>query len=89
MWFAIAEECAEEGVGVSLFLAPNKYMDVGSVSVVSTLTGGEIYWHPKFLRDRDGPVVFSQLARSVSRMQGFNCMVRVRSSDGKVFYFRA
>ena len=84
----MGEECAEEGVGVSLFLAPNKYMDVGSVSVVSTLTGGEIFWHPKFLRERDGPVILGQLARLTSRMQGFNCMVRVRCSNGKCFNFR-
>ncbi len=82
-WMTIGEECAEEGVGVSMFLAPNKFMDVGSASVVSTLTGGELFWHPKFLRERDEHIVRAQLARLVSRKQGFNCMARVRCSNGR------
>ena len=87
-WTTIAEECAEEGVGVSMFLAPSKYMDVGSVAVVATLTGGELFWHPRFVPERDGPILQAQLARLVSRMQGFNCMVRVRCSSGR-FSFSA
>lgn len=85
-WMTIGEECAEEGVGVSMFLAPRKFMDVGSVSVVSTLTGGELFWHPKFLRERDEPIVCAQLARLVSRNQGYNCMVRVRCSNGRYMH---
>jgi hypothetical protein len=86
-WISIAEECAEEGVGVSMFLAPNKYMDTGSVAVVANLTGGEIFWHPRFVADRDAALVQAQLARLVGRMQGFNCMVRVRCSQGKPPFF--
>ena len=82
-WISIAEECAEEGVGVSMFLAPNKYMDTGSVAIVANLTGGEIFWHPRFVANRDATLVQGQLARLVGRMQGFNCMVRVRCSQGK------
>ena len=86
-WITIGEQCAEEGVGISMFLAPNKFMDVGSVGVVSTLTGGELFWHPKFLKARDGAVFRGQLTRLVSKMQGFNCMVRVRCSHGKFLCF--
>ena len=82
-WISIAEECAEEGVGVSMFLAPNKYMDTGSVAIVANLTGGEIFWHPRFVANRDAALVQAQLARLVGRMQGFNCMVRVRCSQGR------
>lgn len=81
-WISIAEECAEEGVGVSMFLAPNKYMDTGSVAVVANLTGGEIFWHPRFVAHRDAEMVQAQLARLVGRMQGFNCTTRVRCSQG-------
>lgn len=30
-WTTIAEECAEEGVGITVFLAPSKFVDVGSI----------------------------------------------------------
>ncbi|KAF8183126.1 sec24-related protein [Pholiota molesta] len=81
-WISIGEECAEEGVAVSLFLAPNKFMDTGSVCVVPNQTGGDVFWHPRFLPARDAPVVQGQLGRLVSRMQGYNCTARVRCSNG-------
>ncbi|KAF8960368.1 sec24-related protein [Flammula alnicola] len=81
-WISIGEECADEGVGVSMFLAPSKYMDTGSVCVVSNLTGGEVFWHPRFVLERDAAIVRGQLSRLVGRMQGYNCMVRIRCSHG-------
>ena len=30
-WVDLGEECAEEGIGVSLFLAPMKHVDVGTI----------------------------------------------------------
>lgn len=81
-WISIAEECAEHGIGVSMFLAPGKYMDTGSVCVVATRTGGEVFWHPRFVPARDGPIVRDQLRRLVTRGQGYNCMARVRTSHG-------
>ncbi|KAH9478696.1 Protein transport protein Sec24D [Psilocybe cubensis] len=81
-WISIAEECAEHGVAVSMVLAPSKYMDTGSVCIVATRTGGDVFWHPRFVPERDGPVVQGQLRRLVSRGQGYNCMARVRTSYG-------
>lgn len=31
-WKNIADECADEGIGVSMFLAPSSFMDIASIS---------------------------------------------------------
>lgn len=33
IWSTIGEECVDEGVGVHMFLAPNKFMDIGSIGM--------------------------------------------------------
>ncbi|PPQ66006.1 hypothetical protein CVT24_011950 [Panaeolus cyanescens] len=81
-WLAIADECVEAGITVSLFLAPEKYMDVGSVSVVSKQTGGGMFWFPRFVPGRDSAVMKAQISRVVGRMQGYDCDLIVRCSNG-------
>ena len=33
IWSTIGEECADEGVGVHMFLAPTKFVDIGSIGM--------------------------------------------------------
>ncbi|KAJ3550127.1 hypothetical protein NMY22_g625 [Coprinellus aureogranulatus] len=82
IWLDIAEECVDDGVGVTLFLAPSAYIDVGSIGALASVTGGEIFFHPRYEPARDAAVLDSQIHRVVTRYQGFNSALRVRASNG-------
>jgi protein transport protein SEC24 len=82
LWLDIAEECVDDGVGVTLFLTPSAYIDIGSVGALASVTGGEIFFHPRYDPARDAVVLDSQIQRVTTRYQGFNCALRVRASNG-------
>jgi len=101
-WNNLGEACADAGVGVTMFMAPAKFLDIASIGmrlnfrgsvflnpassgVVSSLSGGDIFYHWDFKPLRDGPILESQLRRIVTRKTGYNCTLRVRASSGWVF----
>lgn len=72
-----------DGVAVSMFLAPSKYMATGTVCAVPNQTGGEVLWHPRFSPPRDAGVVQGLLRLLVSRMRvQLHRTTRVRCSSG-------
>jgi len=82
-WVNVGEQCAEEGIGVNMFLACKNFVDIGSIGFVASITGGDIFFHPRFEASRDGVVLYSQMQRLFTRMTAYNCTMRVRCSNGR------
>ncbi|KAK0400261.1 hypothetical protein QR680_003427 [Steinernema hermaphroditum] len=78
----LGEECVKYGCAVDLFLFPSGFVDVASISPLSSLTGGSIYKYQYFDVQRDGQRFLSDLRRDVSREIAFDVMMRVRTSTG-------
>ncbi|KAF8609657.1 sec24-like protein [Ceratobasidium sp. AG-I] len=81
-WTELAEECAEAGVGVSIWLFPSQFADIATIADLSSKTGGDLYFHPRFVAERDQHVVRSEVSRVLTRSMGYNCIMRVRCSTG-------
>lgn len=78
----LGEECADAGIGINLFLFPGQYVDVASLGVLTGITGGEIYFHPRFDPTREGRKLRSEIAGCVSREIGYSVTMRIRCSNG-------
>ena len=44
----IAKDCVANGVSVDLFLFPNSYIDVATIGLLATQTGGQVYRYSYF-----------------------------------------
>ncbi|XP_020030027.1 protein transport protein Sec24C isoform X3 [Castor canadensis] len=78
----LAKECVAQGCCVDLFLFPNQYVDVATLSVVPQLTGGSIYKYACFQVENDQERFLSDLRRDVQKVVGFDAVMRVRTSTG-------
>ncbi|KAL8280889.1 hypothetical protein RQP46_006568 [Phenoliferia psychrophenolica] len=79
---ATAEECVESGIGVNLFLFPTQYIDVASLGVLPGITGGELFFHPRFEPVRDGGKLRAEIKRVAQRETGYSVTMRIRCSNG-------
>lgn len=81
-WRILADELAETGVGVNVFLFPEQYTDVATLSTLSSTTGGEVFFHPKFQPVRDRDTLYDEIKRIATRETAYNATIRIRCSNG-------
>jgi protein transport protein SEC24 len=82
-WYrGVAEECVDAGIGFNIFFFPSQYIDVATIGTLSGITGGELYFHPRFDPVRDGDKLDAQIRRAILRESGYNSTMRIRCSNG-------
>ncbi|KAJ2617786.1 COPII coat Sec23p-Sfb3p heterodimer component [Coemansia sp. RSA 1365] len=77
-----AVKLVEEGISCNLYTFPSAYMDLATLSQLSTVTSGELYSYPGFDAGRDGKRFAADLRADVQRTFGTNAVLRIRTSDG-------
>ncbi|TDL14313.1 hypothetical protein BD410DRAFT_797254 [Rickenella mellea] len=83
-WLDLGDECAESGVGVSVFAASGSGLGVelGSMAPLATLTGGALSYFPRFDDTRDSDYVRSQLRGTFKQIRGYDASIIMRCSTG-------
>lgn len=78
----LGQECVAAGCSVDLFLFPNSYIDVATVSEVPRLTGGTVHKYSYFQADLGGDMVINDLRTAITSTSAFDVVIRVRTSTG-------
>jgi len=78
----LGEECVAAGCSVDVFLFPNSYCDVATISDICRLTSGNMYKYSYFQADLDGDRFIQDLKTNVMSQSAFDAIVRVRTSQG-------
>nr|XP_022316893.1 protein transport protein Sec24C-like isoform X2 [Crassostrea virginica] len=83
----LGQDCVGAGCSVDLFLFPNAYIDIASISEVCRLTGGNLYKYSYFqvneeTADLDGDRFLEDLKYNVMNQTAFDAILRVRASTG-------
>jgi len=78
----LGKKCVEAGCGVDLFLAPNQYVDVATISEMTRKCGGQIYKYDFFMAGSHGDRLMQDLRQAVANSVAFDVVMKVRTSSG-------
>ncbi|XP_054707353.1 protein transport protein Sec24D-like [Uloborus diversus] len=85
----LAQDCIAGGCAVDLFLFPNAYVDIASLTPLCRHTGGQMYKYTYFQSHIDGDRFLEDLERNITTTTAFDAVLRVRTSAGisPIFYY--
>lgn len=78
----LAEECSQEDICIDIFICTNAIVKIPDLSVLCTVTGGDLYYFPGFNIDLDGERLYYKIARILTRPQCTQVLMRARCSNG-------
>lgn len=74
--------CSESDITIDLFVCTKQIVNIPSLSVLSTNTGGDLYYFPGYNNEKDGERLHYYLHRILTRQQFSQIAIRVRCSTG-------
>jgi len=78
----LATELTRAQISVEMFLAPQQYVDLASISPLAKFTGGDIRYYPQFHIQHSGLKLKNELMHVLTRYMGWEAVMRVRVSRG-------
>ena len=81
-YFRMGQACAEYQVCVDLFLTPQGYMDLASLTPLARETGGDVQLYTPYNPALDSPKLFNDLRWAIVRPTALEGVLRVRTSQG-------
>ena len=81
-YFDLARESADAGMAIDIFACTHQYFDIATHGAISAITGGSIYYHPRFSSETDGERLHFQFLRIMTRKIGMQAHMRARVSKG-------
>jgi len=78
----LATELTRAQISVEMFLAPQQYIDLASISPLAKYTGGDVRYYPQFHIMHSGLKLKNELNHVLTRYMGWEAVMRVRVSRG-------
>lgn len=78
----LGKKCVENGCCVDLFLFPNQYCDVATLSDLTRKTSGQVYKYDFFMADTHGQRLCEDFKYSIESTCAFDAVMKVRTSTG-------
>ena len=73
-------------ISLSSFFFGSIYKDLATLSSVSSMTGGQLYYYPNFqYNDEQRYKVHHEIFRNLTRYTGYDCTIKIRSTPGIEF----
>lgn len=78
----LGKKCVEAGCCVELFLMPNQYCDIATLSDMTRRSAGNIYKYDFFAADTHGQRLCDDLKYAIDSTIAFDAVMKVRTSTG-------
>jgi protein transport protein SEC24 len=69
-YFNLAREATNAGMAVDIFACTHQYFDISSTGAICAVTGGQVYYHPRFSSAVDGERLHYQFMRIMTNRMG-------------------